>query len=296
MFTESVLRAHDAARVLVTSTLVAIAGALLSMPLCAQQQQEHKYEFTEVAGNKIAWSCSGSGQPNILLIAGSGLAAHQSFGRIYHSYDGPGRICMYDRAGMGESKFAEPKTRTFEQMIEELHAVGVAAAANRAVIVAHSFGGFLARGYAQKYPADVQAILFLDVAQEDWLPHLKAKMSSSDWAIMEHILDWNTRTFHEDYWQAQEAVRATQLPKDLPITVLTRGIPHTSIRVEHMSYQGVDYFESEHIALQSKIAALSANSQQRVARYSSHIFNDYDPWIVIDEIKLLIQRLPKDRK
>jgi hypothetical protein len=63
-----------------------------------------------------------------------------------------------------------------------------------------------------------------------------------------------------------------------------------------MSYEGVDYFESEHQALQSKIAALSNNSQQRVARYSSHIFNDYDPWIVIDEVKFLIQRLPAERQ
>ena len=45
--------------------------------------------------------------------------------------------------------------------------------------------------------------------------------------------------------------------------------------------------------LQEKIAALSSNSEHRVAHYATHLFNDTDPWIVIDEIKLLIKRLPK---
>jgi hypothetical protein len=121
-------------------------------------------------------------------------------------------------------------------------------------------------------------------------------MTSSDWAIMERILAWNERSFHEDYLQAQEAVRATKLRPDLPITVLTRGIPNTRVRAERMSYEGCDVFEHEHLALQAKIAALSSNSEHRTARYSSHIFNEWDPWIVIDEIKLLIKRLPQEQR
>ncbi len=270
-----------------------LLSALVSASAIAQQ--EHKWQLTEVAGNKITWSCVGEGQPMVVLVAGGGLTAHDSFGRIYHSYDGPGRLCMYDRASLGESKFSEPKTRTLEQLVDELHGVVAANAWGDAALVAHSFGGFIARAYAQKYPKEVRGILFLDVAQEDWLPRLKAKMSGSDWAIMERILAWNERTFHEDYFQAQEAVRGIKLPSGLPITVLSRGIPHTRIRLERMSYEGVDLYENEHNALQSKIAELSSNSEHRIARYSSHVFNDYDPWIVLEEIKLLIKRLPEKR-
>ena len=273
--------------------VLVLAAALLWLSPATAQQQEHHWQFSDVAGNKIAWSCTGEGQPTMVLIAGSGLTAHDSFGRIYHNYDGPGRVCMYDRAGLGESKLADPKTRTLDQLVDELHGVSSANAWGNAVLVAHSFGGFIARAYAQKYPGEVRAILFLDVAHEDWLPSVKQKMSSSDWAIMEKILAWNERAFHEDYLQAQEAVRATRLRRDLPITVLSRGIPNTRIRTERMTYEGIDLLESEHNALQKKIAALSANSQHRVARYSSHVFNDYDPWIVIEEMKLLAKRLPQ---
>jgi len=77
---------------------------------------------------------------------------------------------------------------------------------------------------------------------------------------------------------------------------LSRGIPHTRIRIERMSYEGIDSYENEHNALQAEIAKLSANSEHRIAHYSSHVFNDFDPWIVIDEIKLLTKRLPEQRK
>ena len=160
------------------------------------------------------------------------------------------------------------------------------------MLVPHSFGGFIARAYAQKYPSEVLGILFLDVAQEDYVPRLKAEMSSKDWAIMDSLLAWNTRTFHEDYVQAQEAVRETKLPPGLPITVLTRGLPYTNLRAAGISYDGMDLYEYEHRALQAKITALSSNSEHKVARYSTHLFNETDPWSVIDEIKLLLKRLP----
>lgn len=250
------------------------------------------WKFTDIAGNRIAWACKGSSRPTIILIAGLGLSAQDSFGRIYQGYDGPGRLCLYDRAGMGESTFTAPKTRTLDQLVAELHDLANANGWGNVVLVPHSFGGFIARAYAQNYPSAVLGILFLDVAQEDYVPRLKAEMSSKDWSIMESLLAWNVRTFHEDYVQAQDAVRGTALRPGLPITVLTRGLPYTAIKAAGISDEGMALYEKEHRALQEKIAALSQNSQHRVAPHSAHIFNDADPGIVIDEIKRLVRRLP----
>jgi len=270
-------------------TGLALAAAYGS-PLPLGAQDEHQFSFSSVAGNDLAWSCEGSGEPTITLVAGGGLSAHDSFGRIYHSYDGPGRICMYDRAGIGESTFPEPHTRTLNDLVEELHVLSTNEHWGDLVLVAHSFGGFIARAFADKYPHEVLGILLMDVAHEDWIPRLEAKMRPADWVIMEGILDWNTRTFHEDYIEAQESVRGTKLADGLPVTVLSRGIPHTTIRLARMSYEGVDLYEAEHQALQARLPELSSNSEHRVAKYASHVFNDYDPWFVIEEIKLLVSR------
>lgn len=198
---------------------------------------------------------------------------------------------MYDRAGMGESTFVDPHTRSLSDLVDELHALVDRESWGNMMLVPHSFGGFIARAYTDRYPEEVLGILFLDVAHEDWLPRLEAQMSAADWAIMERILEWNEATFHEDYIEAQEAVRATSVPEDLPITILSRGIPHTRIRLERMSYEGVDIYEREHNALQAKLLELSSNSERRTAEYSSHVFNDYDPWLIIEEIKLLGNRI-----
>lgn len=268
---------------------VSFAAIALSAALAAAQD-EHEFTFTRAGGNDIAWSCEGEGEPTIALVAGGGLSAHDSFGRTYHSYDGPGRICLYDRAGIGKSTFGTPRTRTLDDLVEELHELAMRERWGKLLLVAHSFGGFIGRAFAATYPDEVVGLLLLDVAHEDWLPRLEAEMSPPDWAIMQGVLDWNSRTFHEDYVQAQEAVRVTRLRTDLPLTVLARGIPHTGIRVARMSYAGVDLYENEHRALQPTLAKLSANAEYRIARYSSHIFDNYDPWLVIDEIKALLAR------
>lgn len=253
-------------------------------------QSDHEYQFETIRGNEIAWSCSGEGEPTIVLIAGMGLAAHPSFDRIYHGYEGPGRICMYDRAGLGESTFVQPRTRSLAELVEELYVLSERRKLGPAILVPHSFGGFIARAYASAHPNDVSGILFLDVAHEDWVPSMKAQMTESDWAIMERIIAWNEREFHEDYVDAQESIRGSQLPKRLPITVISRGVPHTQIRLEKMSYAGIDIYERTHQELQFNLFGLSENAEHRYARVASHMMNDFDPWLVLEEIEKIVAR------
>jgi pimeloyl-ACP methyl ester carboxylesterase len=275
-----------------------VAGSMLSIGWVrgAAAQDEHVYSFEEIEGNRIAWSCEGSGEPTIALIAGSGLTAHESFGRIYHNYKSAGRICMYDRAGVGKSTFAHPDSRKLAQLAGELHELAAREKWGRLVLVAHSFGGLVARAYINQYPDDVLGILFLDSQHEDWLPRLKSEMSMADWAILEGVISWTLRTLHEDIYEAQDAVRTLAFPSALPVTVVSRGLPHTTVRVAGMSYDGVDLFNAEHDALQAKLLTLSSNTEHRVARYSSHMVNDTDPLLVIEEIGKLVERASGEKE
>ena len=269
---------------------------LISLPQPVRGQEAHVYNFADIEGNRIAWSCEGTGNPTIALVEGSGLTAHDSFGRTYHKYHGPGRICMYDRAGIGKSTFPHPRNRTLAELANELHELGASQKWGSLIIVAHSFGGFVARAYAAQYPDETLGILFLDTIHEDWLPRLKAEMTPADWAIMDSTVSWTLRTFHEDVYEAQEAVRGFAIRDDLPVTVISRGLPHTTVRVAGMSYEGVDLFNAEHDALQAKLIALSSNTEHRVARYSSHLVDDTDPLLVIEEIEKLVKRSSSDHE
>jgi len=261
----------------------------------AESQETHVYSFEEIEGNRIAWSCEGTGEPVIVLIGGSGLSAHDSFGRIYHNYRGPGRICMYDRAGIGASTNTATRTRNLAELTNELRELIIRQGWGPLVLVPHSFGGFIARSYAARYVDGVSGILFLDTAHEDWLPRLKSEMNQADWKIMEGSVSYNLSTFHEDYFEAQEAVRSLTLKQDLPITVVSRGLPLTSVRAAGMSYDGVDAFNAEHNALQARLVSLSTNVEHRTAHYSSHNVNETDPWLVIEEIEKLVERATRAR-
>jgi hypothetical protein len=96
----------------VTKSMKNLPLVLASLfPLYAMSQEAHEFQIETISGNQIAWSCEGEGSPTIVLVAGMGLDAHASFSRIYHNYDGAGRICMYDRAGMGESTLHDREPR-----------------------------------------------------------------------------------------------------------------------------------------------------------------------------------------
>lgn len=79
---------------------------------------------------------------------------------------------MYDRAGMGSSEFVEPRTRSLQELASELHELVQRETWGDVVLVAHSFGGFVARAFASEYPDEVLGALFLDAEHEDWMPRL----------------------------------------------------------------------------------------------------------------------------
>jgi pimeloyl-ACP methyl ester carboxylesterase len=72
------------------------------------------------------------------------------------------RACSYDRAGYGYSDFGK-LPRTGARMAEELHAALTRAKlAPPYIIVAHSYGGMVARLFASRYPAEVAGVVFVD--------------------------------------------------------------------------------------------------------------------------------------
>lgn len=142
---------------------------LILIPHIGVAASDHKWEFTEIHGNTIAWSCEGEGRPTVLLIAGSGLDAHGSFGRIYYGYEGPGKICFYDRAGMGLSTFENPAPKTLDEMANELSALIAHHKWKELVLVPHSFGGMIARNTPRSIPrAFAASCLLIPIMKIGW--------------------------------------------------------------------------------------------------------------------------------
>ena len=121
-----------------------------------------------VSGRQLHFDCRGTGAPGVVLE--SGLAATSlSWALVQREVASITRVCSYDRAGLGWSDGGGGKL-SLQTIVDDLDAVIRANFASGPVIlVAHSFGGLLARAYACWRPAMVAGMVLVDpVSIEHW--------------------------------------------------------------------------------------------------------------------------------
>jgi pimeloyl-ACP methyl ester carboxylesterase len=119
--------------------------------------------FYMVGGKSMHLNCAGTGTRTIVAEAGSGedsltwILLQNSLSRTY-------RFCSYDRAGTGWSE-PQPGVRDAMAISSQLHELlKTAHEQGPFVLLGHSLGGLYIREYAQQYPSDISALIFLDAA------------------------------------------------------------------------------------------------------------------------------------
>jgi pimeloyl-ACP methyl ester carboxylesterase len=269
---------------------VIVVLCLLSLPAAAAEPAGEQY--AQVGANKLAWECRGEGSKTVLLIAGMGLDAHATYKNTFRNFAVPGyRVCLYDRAGVGKST-PQSASRPLRALADEIDGLVKERGWHDLVLVAHSFGGMIARAYAQAHPESVKGIAFVDCVHESWYPALKRTMSPEGWRTMDMVINWERdKNSHEDFAEAVQAMNSGGRTLTLPVTVLSRGLPYTNIRQAKMSYDDVDAYNTTWDAAQFELAKVSSDMRHVRMRYTAHMFDEQDPWLVLDEIGLLIKRV-----
>ncbi len=153
--------------------LVAIVAASMLYQRAASRAASRRFpapgELIDVGGHRLHVTCSGAGRPPVLLE--SGIAASSlSWTAVVPSISRFTRVCTYDRAGLAWSDMPSCP-RTFDRIVQELGTViARVASGERCILVGHSFGSFIVRGYAMRYPDTVAGLLLVDPAVEWLLP------------------------------------------------------------------------------------------------------------------------------
>ena len=106
-------------------------------------------------------NCAGMGQPTIVAEAGSGEDS-LTWTLLQESLSNAYRFCSYDRAGAGWSE-RQPGKRDARTIASQLHDLLIAAHERGPfVLLGHSLGGLYIKEYAQLYPQQISALVFLD--------------------------------------------------------------------------------------------------------------------------------------
>ena len=132
-------------------------------------------EFIGGCGHRLHVVCHGEGSPAVVLESGV-AASSLSWARVQPGIAAFARTCAYDRAGLGWSDPAS-SPRTFARILDDLRAVVARAgtgpwitlgAGSRVILVGHSFGSLVVRGYAARYPDQVAGLVLVDPPTE-WI-------------------------------------------------------------------------------------------------------------------------------
>lgn len=245
-----------------------------------------------VGNYTLAYTCAGTSRPTLILEAPSGIAAEKAYAKIYPELIKRYRVCFAERLGFGKSdKVPDGLVQTTKDYADEvLHLVDTVAPGEKVVLVGYSFGGFITRYFAAVHPDRAAGLLLIDSAQENWIVDVKQRMSPDDWAKMQGILDWFLRRLGHNYWDSQFEVASVSLSRDLPVRIISRGLPYQHIRKANLSEEGVTIYNEMHDRHQFDLLKLTDRTSRVVATKSEHLIVDSEPDLVLSEIEALVSQ------
>jgi pimeloyl-ACP methyl ester carboxylesterase len=172
-------------------------------------------------GRTLFLDCVGSGSPTVVLEAGFG-AGTRDWEAVQPTLGRTTQTCAYDRAGIGNS-IAGRGTRDAAAEIDDLEQLLVAAHIDPPyVLVGHSYGGLLARLFAQAHAADTAGIVLVDSMGRDQTRRTMAIWPMSQSRRLRRELAQPVREGVNVAAGEALAARIRTL-HDLPLVVITAG-------------------------------------------------------------------------
>ncbi len=146
--------------------LAAVRGSAVLASSLLEKRYPPPGKLISVGDHKLQLYCMGHGSPTIVIEPGMGtdwVAWRLVIPQLLEF----SKVCVYDRAGYGWSE-PGPWPRTAGRIAGELHVLlSKAGLEEPYILVAHSFGGYIARIYASQYRQSLQGVVLVDPSHED---------------------------------------------------------------------------------------------------------------------------------
>jgi len=140
--------------------------ALLVLLLLAIGCEKPVDRFATVDGKKVHIVDRGTGEPTVVFLTGI-ICPLEHFYTVQSQISKEARTFSYDRSGLGLSEIIDT-VRTYDHVAIELEKILTSEDIKAPyILVAHSYGGGLARQYYKQFPDKVAGFVFVDCANDE---------------------------------------------------------------------------------------------------------------------------------
>ena len=196
-----------------------------------------------------------------------------------------------------------PQPTTAGDAVADLHALlGAAGETGPYVLVAHSYGGLIARLYASTYPRDVAGLVLVDVLSEG----LQDAETAEQWKVQRKLIEGDVREGVAEYPALERIdvdksfaqLRAAPRLSPLPLIVLSADRPWgpqvpTMIAAGTLAADTPPDFGYVTDAAQAKahsaLAALVPGAKHITKTNSGHEIHKEQPQLVVEAIREIVE-------
>ncbi|MFA6916786.1 MAG: alpha/beta hydrolase [Parachlamydiales bacterium] len=274
-------------------------------------------------GRKMYLECQGTGSPTVVLISGrtdrsdiwktvantaaSGLSvfpAVAQFTRVC-SYDRPGTVKITGNHIESSRSTSVPQPTTPKNAVADLHKLLTAAKVpGPYILVGHSYGGLIARLYADTYSNEVAGIVLIDTLTEFMYDSLPQNQQALWIRLNSHYspdLDKYTTQEKTDFVPSFEQLRDSPASQPLPAIILTsdqtydfkslisQGIlpPDTPVNFGPIVFQA-------HLLGQKRLTNV-LKAKQITNTHAGHYIQTEQPQLVIEAIGEVVEQVRNNK-
>jgi pimeloyl-ACP methyl ester carboxylesterase len=256
-------------------------------------------------GHGVYLHCTGSGSPTVVLISGAGVSS-ESWDYVGDTADTANppekspdavepqlakvtRVCSYDRPGTtgfddSPSRSSPlPQPTTAQGDARYLHAaLSAAGVAPPYVLVAHSWGGFIATTYARLYRSQLEGMVLIDPGSQ----YLQTVLPPDVWNTWIRAIatsgSKNPEGEQPDYPASIAFLHNLPPAKNVPTVVLTSDEP-----IDFLGSGDAAKFQSQWVEAQTLLAR-SLGGKQITKTMSGHFIQSENPALVIAQTKAML--------
>lgn len=225
--------------------------------------------------------CRGAGNPTVILDAGLNMT-RESWGEIPAGVSKFTRVCVYERAGLGDSESIAGNGRTSREIVAELATLLENADEKPPFLLAgHSFGGFNTRLFAATFPQKTAGLILIDASSEDEFEIYSALKNGAEkekYLLHESGANYERINLLESARQVREASEI----KGIPIVVLSAEGDFAPPEQE---------LKEAHLKLQQNLARKLSAEQYIFVPNSGHFVQQDNPDVVLKAIRNLTEKL-----